>query len=183
MMRALIILPCMLLLTACQHNPYSDAYKAAKAPGHSAGILPYSGASKIVPVALGDLVTETKKYARDGYVVVGQAMFRAETSDYSAALRAEAQAVGADLVLSGFDSAGMKNVVVAMDSVNPVNGSLSTSGGYVTQYGGRFATNAQTSPSMMSNPEPSTVSATFEETNYAAIFLRKSISPSPQPIR
>lgn len=179
MRRTFIIISFLLLLSSCQHNPYASAYKATLVPDRAVSALPFSGATQIVPVALGDLVAETKSYERGGYVVVGQAIFLAESGDYSAALRAQAQAVGADVVLSGFASAETKDVVVAMDSVNPVNGSLSTSGGYVTQYGGRFATNAQTSPSMMSNPEPSTVSATVEETNYAAVFLKKRAAPLP----
>ncbi len=173
MKRLALTLCVVCLLSACEHDPYADAFRAPVPGIDSTSLAQHVGPTKVYPVAQKDVVVATKRLERAGYVVIGYCVFNADTADYSASLYAKAKQLQADVVLSSVEAVGPVHERAAMDPASAVKDGLSNSGGYVTESGGRFATNAQSSPSMMSNAAPSSLWATVEQSNYAAVFFRK----------
>jgi hypothetical protein len=175
----LLSLPIICLLFGCQANPYAQSFKPTPFPGGEPPAAAYSGTSKIIPVPQASLVSETKNYEKHGYFVVGYSIFTREADDYSAALASKAKEVQADIVLTSTQFAGMKRELLSVSPSSGLRDGLSNSGGYVNESGGRFATNQQSSPSMMTNSAPTTLSSNTIEMHYSAVFLRKV---SPQPV-
>lgn len=173
MKRTLLLISCAVLFCGCQANYYADKYKSAVAPGSERYLLPHSGAAEVVAVPAIDLAAETAKYERMGYVVIGVSKFKADTDDYSAALRAQALAVQADTVLSSSYPAGFRNDVTAMDQATPTINNMANAGGYINETGGRTPATSMASPSDMTNLVAPSMGGAVALTEYRAVFLRK----------
>ena len=170
----LFVIPCAALLCGCQANYYADKYRSEATPSSERYLLPHTGAAEVVPVPMVDLVAETARYVRRGYVVVGYSKFSADTDDYSPALRAQAQAVQADVVLSSAFAKGYRTEMGPMDPGNPMLANNSAnSGGYIESSGSRPPATGVPSASATENMASAGDTSGVGVSEYRAIFMRK----------
>lgn len=175
MKKLLLVLPCAAILSACQANYYADKYRSELSAGSEGHLLAHTAAADIVQVPMIDMVAETARYVRQGYEVVGYSKFSADTDDYSAPLRAEAEAVKADVVLSSAYAKGFRTDVGPMDQGNPSLANNSTnSGGYIVSAGSRPPATGAPSSSALDNMEAAGQNSTdVGVSEYRAVFMRK----------
>jgi hypothetical protein len=174
MKNLLLVLPCAALLCGCQANYYADKYRNEMTAGSEGHLLPHTGAAEIVPVPMTDLVGETARYVRKGYEVIGYSKFSADTDDYSAPLRAEAEVVKADIVLSSSYAKGYRTEVGPMDRGNPTLGNNSSnSGGYIVSGGSRPPATGTPQANPADNMAAGQNSSDVGVSEYRAVFMRR----------
>jgi membrane-associated protease RseP (regulator of RpoE activity) len=170
----LFVIPCAVMLCGCQSNYYADKYRSESTPGSERYLLPHTGAADVVPVPMVDLAAETAVYERRGYVVIGYSKFSADTDDYGAALRAQAQTVQADMVLSSAYAKGYRTDMGPMDPGNPMlaNNSANT-GGYIETSGSRPPATGAPTASVGENMAAAGDSNAVGISEYRAVFMRR----------
>ena len=158
------------LLNGCQ-NPYAVNYKNALTPALEPYLLPHTGTVEIQPADF-HLPRDRGTLERRGYLVIGLASFTADNSDYTPELKARAQEVQADIVLT------------TTTLVSQSSGNESTPGPRLgADYGNRSSTPAPgrdrgatsaTEYSRTSGFAPPVLSSDRgKQYTYVAVFLRK----------
>jgi membrane-associated protease RseP (regulator of RpoE activity) len=174
MKRLLLVIPCAAFLCGCQANYYADKYRNEMTPGAESHLLPHAGAAAVVVVPMIDLVPETAVYVRRGFEVIGYSKFSADTDDYGPALRAQAENVKADLVLSSAYEKGYRTDMGPMDPGNPTLSNNSTNtGGYIVSSGSRPPATGTPEASASQNMAAAGSSSAVGISEYRAVFMRK----------
>ena len=172
------------LLSGCQSNYYAQKYRNDLPAGAERSLLPHSGPAEFIRVDAGDLADEAQRAQLRGYTVIGYSKFTADTDDCVPILRAQADAVQADMVLSSISPEGFSNQVVAMDQSTPNLNNQNNSGGYQVSVGGRAPAASMGSLNAQANmPGGATVMGSVPRSIYRAVFLRKRVEEAvPQQV-
>jgi hypothetical protein len=169
----LLSIPCVAMLCGCQANYYADKYRNEASPAAERFLLPHTGAADIVYVPMDEMLEQTAKYERAGYLVIGYSKFSADIDDYSPALRAQAQTVQADVVLSSAYNKGTRTEMGPMGPGSPTLHNMANSGGYIVSQGSRPPATATPDVNPVDNMIAAGQGNTVGVAEYRAVFMRK----------
>lgn len=151
------------------YTPVEDATREAVAALRAA---PAPSTPKLERATRGDDEAMMARYAKRGYVMIGQSMFNAGSNQSEAAAVKQGQAVGADLVLV-FHPEYTGSVTTAMPLTTPTTTTSYTTGS-ATAYGSGGATRAYgTATTTTYGSNTTYVPITVNRSDYGAIYFVK----------